>query len=139
VQMDGETVWLSRAQMAELFDRDINTIGDHIRNVYKEKELEQAKTTLKQAKTGNSGFGLDKADIFYNLDVVISVGYRVKSKRGTQFRIWATQRLRDYLLKGYAVNQHRLDQLKQEHHSQLKELQQTVKLFQNVIEARRTD
>lgn len=117
VQMDGETVWLTRLQMAKLFERDINTIGEHIRFIYAEKELEQDKTTLKQGKTGNSGIALFKPNIYYNLDVIISVGYRVKSKRGTQFRIWATQRLRDYLLQGYAVNKHRLDQLKQEHNS----------------------
>jgi len=139
VQMDGETVWLTRSQMAKLFERDINTIGQHIRLIYAEKELEEEKTTLKQGKTVNSGIALFKPNIYYNLDVIISVGYRVKSKRGTQFRIWATQRLRDYLLQGYAVNKNRLDQLKQEHNSQLKELQQTVKLFQNVIEARRTE
>jgi death-on-curing family protein len=139
VQMDGETVWLTRSQMAKLFERDVNTIGQHIRLIYAEKELEEVKTTLKQGKTVNTGIALFKPNIYYNLDVIISVGYRVKSKRGTQFRIWATQRLRDYLLLGYAVNRNRLDQLKQEHNSQLKELQQTVKLFQNVIEARRTE
>jgi len=139
VQMDGETVWLTRSQMAKLFDRDVNTIGEHIHLIYAEKELEQEETTLKQGKTGNSGIALFKPNIYYNLDVIISVGYRVKSKHGTQFRVWATQRLRDYLLQGYVVNKNRLDQLKQEHNSQLKELQQTVKLFQNVIEARRTE
>jgi len=138
VQMDGETVWLTRAQMAGLFAKDVNTIALHIGNIYKENELGEEKTTLKQANTRIPGIGLNKPTIYYNLDVIISVGYRVNSKRGTQFRIWATQRLRDYLLQGYAVNKNRLDQLKQEHNSQLKELQQTVKLFQNVIEARRT-
>lgn len=139
VQMDGETVWLTRAQMAELFGKDVNTMALHISNIYRENELELEKTTHKQANTSNPGIGSNKPTIYYNLDVIISVGYRVKSKRGTQFRIWATQRLRDHLLKGYTINQHRLDQLKQEHNSQLKELQQTVKLFQNVIEANRTE
>ena len=134
VQMDGETVWLTRGQMAELFDRDVNTIGDHIRRIYAEKELEEEKTTLKQGKTGNSGIALFKPNIYYNLDVIISVGYRVHSKRGTQFRIWATQRLKDYLLKGYAVNEKRL---KEDHDLKLKELEQTTQLFYNVLEGQR--
>lgn len=139
VRMDGETVWLSQGQMAELFQKDQGTISRHINNVFKEGELNIADSTLKQANMQKMHIGLDKPTVYYNLDLIISVGYRVNSKRGTQFRIWATQRLRDYLLQGYAVNKHRLDQLKQEHNSQLKELQQTVKLFQNVIEARRTE
>ncbi len=134
VQMDGETVWLSRAQMALLFGKNVDTIGLHIRNIYAEKELEESKTSLKQANTRIPRIGLSKPTIYYNLDVIISVGYRIKSARGTQFRIWATQRLREYLLKGYSVNEKRL---KEEHNSQIKELQQTVKLFQNVIEAKR--
>jgi len=138
VKMDGETVWLSALQMAGLFGKDDRTIATHIRHIYAEKELEFQKTSLKQANTRNTSIGLNRPAIYYNLDMIISVGYRVNSKRGTQFRIWATQRLRDYLLQGYAINKNRLDQLKQEHNSQLKELQQTVKLFQNVIEANRT-
>ena len=90
VQMDGETVWLSRAQIAELFGKDIQTIGAHIRHIYEEKELEVVKTSLKQANARKTSIGLGKPTIYYNLDVIISVGYRVKSKRGTQFRIWAT-------------------------------------------------
>jgi prophage maintenance system killer protein len=137
VQMDGETVWLTQNQMALLFEKNINTINDHINHIYREKELEVEKTSLKQANTGKTGIGLNKPTTYYSLDMVISVGYRVNSKRGTQFRIWATQRLRDYLLQGYAVNKHRLDQLKQEHNSQLKELQQTTVLFHQLIESRR--
>lgn len=138
VQMDGNTVWLSRSQMATLFERDVNTIGEHIRNIYKEKELELEKTTLKQAKTGKTGFGISKPDIFYNLDVVISVGYRIKSKRGTQFRIWATQRLKDYLLKGFAINEKRLkdyESLK----VKLKDLEDAHKLIQKAIISRRLE
>src|SRR6185295_4942422 len=123
-------------QMAELFERDINTVGDHIRRIYGEKELEEEKTTLKQGKTVNSGIASFKPNIYYNLDVVISVGYRAKSKRGTQFRIWATQRLKDYLLKGFAVNEKRL---KEEHDLKMKELQDTAKLFQQVLESRRAE
>lgn len=136
IQLDGETVWLTRAQMAQLFGKDVNTIGDHVRNIYKEKELIQEKTTLKQGKTGNSGIALFKPNIYYNLDVVISVGYRVKSQRGTQFRIWATNRLRDYLVKGYAVNEKRL---KEEHDIKLKELELTTKLFKKVLESKKVE
>jgi prophage maintenance system killer protein len=134
VKMDGETIWLSRSQMAELFEKNVDTIGLHIRNIYKEKELEADKTSLNQANTRNSRIGLDKPTTYYNLDIIISVGYRVNSKRGTQFRIWATNRLRDYIVKGYAVNENRL---KEQHDLQLKELQQTTRLFQTVLESQR--
>lgn len=137
VQMDGETVWLSQAQMAVLFQKNVPTINEHIKNIFKEAELSQNSVIRNFRITARDGKTYQVK--YYNLDMIISVGYRVSSKRGTQFRIWATQRLRDYLLQGYAVNKNRLDQLKQEHNSQLKELQQTVKLFQNVIEARRTE
>ena len=136
VQMDGETVWLTQKQMAVLFQKDFRTISFHIGQIYKENELEEAKTTLKQGSSNNIGIALFKPNIYYNLDVVISVGYRVKSKRGTQFRIWATQRLRDYLVKGYVVNQ---DRLKQQHDLQMKELAQTTVLFQHVLESRRAE
>ncbi len=136
VQMDGETVWLSQSQMAELFEKDVKTISEHISHIYEEKELERAKTSLKQANSGNSGIGLDKPINYYNLDVIISVGYRVKSKRGTLFRIWATNRLRDYLLKGYAVNEKRL---KEDHDVKMKELEKTAGLFQSVIENHRAE
>ena len=134
VKMAGETVWLSQKQMAELFEKNVDTIGLHIRNIYREKELGEVETSLKQANAGKTSIGLDKPTTYYNLDLVISVGYRVNSKRGTQFRIWATQRLRDYLIKGYAVNQNRL---KEQHDLQMKELAQTTVLFQNVLESRR--
>jgi prophage maintenance system killer protein len=136
VQMDGETVWLNTFQMAELFAKDDRTIATHIRHIYEEKELEREKTSLKQANTRFTSIGLNKPTIYYNLDVIISVGYRVNSKRGTQFRIWATQRLRDYLVKGYAVNEKRL---KEEHDLKMKELQDTAKLFRNVLESRRAE
>ena len=134
VQMDGETVWLTQSQMANLFQRDQGNISRHISNVFKDGELVEAKSTLKQANMQKMHIGLDKPTIYYNLDVIISVGYRVSSNRGTQFRIWATNRLRDYIVKGYAVNENRL---KEKHDIQLKELQQTARLFQNVIEAQR--
>ncbi len=140
VKLESETVWLNQTQMADLFQKDRDTISEHIQNVYKEAELSQNQTTRNFRAVQFEGKKQVERNItFYSLDMIISVGYRVNSKRGTQFRIWATQRLRDYLLQGYAVNKNRLDQLKQEHNSQLKELQQTVKLFQNVIEADRTE
>lgn len=111
VQFENETVWLNRQQLALLFDRDIKTIGKHINNVFKEKELEPNSVVANFATTATDGktYQVD----FYNLDLIISVGYRVNSKRGTQFRQWATQRLKDYLVRGYAINQKRLEQLQQ--------------------------
>ncbi|MFA5991140.1 MAG: virulence protein RhuM/Fic/DOC family protein [Candidatus Doudnabacteria bacterium] len=136
VQMDGETVWLNTAQMAELFMKDEKTIGAHIRNIYAEKELLREETSLKQANTQKTSIGLDKPTTYYNLDMIISIGYRVNSKRGTQFRIWATRRIKDYLVKGYAVNEKRL---KEDHDVKMKELQDTAKLFRNVLESHRAE
>ncbi len=138
VKLEDETVWLNQAQMADLFDKDRDTISEHIQSLYKEAELSQNQTTRKFRVVQTEGSKqVERSVNFYNLDVIISVGYRVRSKRGTQFRIWATQRLKDYLLKGYAVNEKRLTELKKEHDLHLKELQQTVKLFQNLIQAQK--
>ncbi|HRK27828.1 MAG TPA: virulence protein RhuM/Fic/DOC family protein [Chitinophagales bacterium] len=109
VQFEQETVWLNRHQMASLFDRDIKTIGKHINNVFSEGELEQSSVVAKFATTADDGKTYQVEH--YNLDVIISVGYRVKSKRGTQFRQWATQRLKEYLVQGCAINQKRLEEL----------------------------
>ena len=98
VQMDKQTVWLSQAQMALLFERDQSVISRHIRNVFVEGELEE-KSNMQNLHIANS----DKPVVFYSLDVIISVGYRVKSQRGTQFRQWATQRLKDYLVQGCII------------------------------------
>jgi prophage maintenance system killer protein len=111
VQIDNQTVWLNRHQMSLLFERDIKTIGKHINNVFEEGELTENSVVAKFATTASDGKTYQVA--FYNLDVIISVGYRVKSLRGTQFRQWATARLKDYLVKGYAINQKRLDELSQ--------------------------
>ncbi len=99
---DGDTVWLSIDQMAELFQRDKSVIGKHIRNIFKEGELEKNSVWAKFAYTASDGksYQLD----YYNLDVIISVGYRVKSLRGTQFRIWASSILKEYMKKGFAMN-----------------------------------
>lgn len=106
VRMNDETVWLSQKQMAELFDKDRKTVTEHIQNVFKEGELEENSVCRKFQHTAEDG----KAYLvnFYNLDVIISVGYRVKSHRGTQFRIWATQKLREYIIKGFVMDDERL-------------------------------
>ncbi len=107
VNLKDETVWLTQNQMAELFDKAKSTINEHIKNIYKEGELTEEET---MTKFGNSEFS-DKPTNYYNLDMIISVGYRVKSQKGIIFRRWATRILKDYMLKGYAVNQRRLEYL----------------------------
>lgn len=108
VRIEEETVWLNRHQIAELFGRDVKTIGKHINNVFSEGELDKELVVAKFATTTQHGAIKGKTQTkqvsYYNLDVIISVGYRVKSKQGTQFRIWANKVLKDYLLKGYALN-----------------------------------
>lgn len=125
VRLENETVWLRQEQIAQLFVRDRSVITKHINNIFKEKELER-KSNVQILHIANS----DRPITLYNLDVIISVGYRVKSLRGTQFRIWANKILKDYLLKGYSTNEKRL----REHSRQLDDLKQTVKLLGNVIE-----
>jgi hypothetical protein len=109
VQLQDETVWLSQAQMAELFQTSVPNVSMHIRNVFAEGEL-QAASVVKESLT-TAADGKDYLTKYYNLDVIISVGYRVKSNRGTQFRIWATQRLREYLIKGFTMDDERLKRL----------------------------
>ena len=99
VRMGDDTVWLTQQQMAELFQRDQSVIARHIRNIYKEEELDEEGTYAKFAYMGHDGLQMYEVN-HYNLDVIISVGYRVKSKRGTKFRQWANRILKDYLLKG---------------------------------------
>ncbi len=106
VKVEEETVWLNRKQISSLFNRDVKTIGKHINNVFTEGELEKNSTVANFATVQNEGGRKVERQVeFYNLDVIISVGYRVKSKQGTQFRIWANRVLKDYLLKGYSLNQ----------------------------------
>lgn len=109
VNMKDETVWLTQEQMAKLFDRDRKTITRHIQNIYKEGELEENQVCSFFEHTANDGKVYNTQ--FYNLDMIISVGYRVKSKNGIIFRKWATNILKDYMIKGYAVNQKRLEYL----------------------------
>lgn len=118
VQFDVDTVWLTQAQMADLFGRNRVAITQHIGNLFKEEELNEHEVCKDFLHTTQHGAIKGKEQRrtvkHYNLDVIISVGYRVKSKRGTQFRQWATQRLKDYLVQGYAINEKRLNQKKQE-------------------------
>ena len=106
VKLENETVWLTQEQMSILFDKAKSTINEHIKNIFEEGELEESNVVR---KFGNSEFST-KPTNFYNLDVIISVGYRVKSKQGTQFRIWATERLKEYLIKGFTMDDERLKQ-----------------------------
>jgi prophage maintenance system killer protein len=109
VIVDNDTVWLSLDQMTQLFDRNKSTVSRHIKNVFEERELQREAVVAKYATTATDGktYQID----YYNLDVIISVGYRVKSQRGTEFRQWANRVLRDYILKGYSLNQKRLESL----------------------------
>ncbi|MDP2688401.1 MAG: virulence protein RhuM/Fic/DOC family protein [Aequorivita sp.] len=111
VKFDNETVWLSLNQISELFDKDKSVISRHIKNVFKEGELERDSVVAKNATTASDGKTYQVE--FFNLDVIISVGYRVNSKKGTQFRIWATNQLKELLVKGYSINEKRLKQLQQ--------------------------
>ena len=106
VNMKDETVWLNQEQMVKLFERDQSVIARHIRNIFKEGELIK-ESNMQKMHIANS----DKPVVFYNLDVIISVGYRVKSKNGIIFRKWANKVLKDYLIKGYAINYKRLEYL----------------------------
>ncbi|OOF70871.1 RhuM family protein [Rodentibacter caecimuris] len=111
VRFESETVWLSQAQMAELFGKDVRTINDHIQNVFDDQELDKSSTIRKFRIVRQEGKRQVNRDIeHYDLDMIISIGYRVKSPQGVAFRRWATARLKDYLLKGYALNQQRLQQ-----------------------------
>lgn len=117
VRVENETVWLNRNQIASLFNRDVKTIGKHINNVFSEAELDREATVAKFAIVQiEGGREIGRQIEHYNLDVIISVGYRVKSKQGTQFRIWANKILKEYLLKGYAVNK-RLDRIEDNVHA----------------------
>lgn len=112
VQIEKDTVWLKREQMANLFGRDIKTIGKHINNIFSDQELDHQAVVANFATTAKDGKTYQVE--FYNLDVIISVGYRVKSKQGIQFRQWATKRLKELLIQGYTINEKRLAQKEQE-------------------------
>jgi hypothetical protein len=127
VRLKDETVWLTQKQMALLFDKSVQTINEHIKKIYKEGELQENSTIRKFRIVQKEGKREVEREVdFYNLDVIISVGYRVNSKRGTQFRIWATKTLREHIIKGYTINENRLLQTQ----NQLKDLQETIALLQ---------
>lgn len=129
VQLEQETLWLSLQQITDLFGRDKSVISRHLGNIFKTNELERSSVVAKNATTAADGksYQVD----FYNLDAIISVGYRVNSRQGTQFRIWASRMLKEHLVKGYTLNEQRLRQ----HQEQLKQLEQTLTLFQqNIID-----
>lgn len=123
VKLDKETVWLNLNQIVDLFERDKSVISRHINNIFIENELEKKAVVAKNATTATDGktYQVD----YYNLDVIISVGYRIKSQRGTKFRIWANKILKEYLIKGYSLNQKMLEQKTE----QLKDLQDSVKIL----------
>ena len=111
VRLQEDTVWLSQKELSELFMKEVPTINEHIRNIYKEDELDKNSTIRKFRIVRAEGKRQVAREIeFYSLDMIISVGYRVNSKRGTQFRIWATQTLKDHLAKGYTINEKRLQE-----------------------------
>ena len=121
VRFDEETVWLSQKQIADLFQRERSVITKHITNLFSENELDE-KSNVQKMHNADS----DKPTSFYNLDVIISVGYRVKSKRGVEFRQWATQRLKEHLIQGYTLNEKRLQQIS----GSLQQLEKTIRLIE---------
>ncbi|SMC44468.1 virulence protein RhuM/Fic/DOC family protein [Pedobacter africanus] len=125
VKLENETIWLTQAQISELFRKDRSVITKHINNVFKEEEIDE-KSNVQKMHIANA----DRPVALYSLDVIISVGYRIKSPRGTQFRIWANKILKEHLVKGYTINEKRL----KEQEKQLKDLKKTVTLLSNVLE-----
>ena len=130
VKLEGETVWLNQYQFEELFETNRTSITRHISNIYRSEELSKETTSAKIAQVQKEGAREITRQInFYNLDVIIAVGYRVNSKRGTEFRIWANKILKDYLIKGFSINEKRLSQ----QNEQLRELQESVKILGDVL------
>lgn len=133
VKLTGNTIWLNQYQLADLFDTDRTSLVKHIRNIYRTEELQEDSTCAKFAQVQNEGTRKITREItHYNLDLIISVGYRINSKRGTQFRIWANKVLQDYLTKGFALNEQRL----REQTAQFSSLKQTVNLLGNVLKSK---
>lgn len=130
VKMEQETVWLSQQQMAELFGVDRTVVVKHIRNIFKDEELKESSTCAIFAQVRNEGRRVVSREIpFYNLDMIISVGYRVNSKNATQFRIWATKVLKDYIIQGYAINEKRIKEVQ----AKYDELKDVVKVLGRTI------
>lgn len=135
VRFENETVWLSQAQMAKIFETTINNINIHLQNIFEERELDENRTIKDFLIVRQEGKRQVKRQVkHYNLDAIISVGYRIKSRPATQFRIWATSRLKDYLTKGYAINQKRLQQNAYELEQALALIQKTANSSELTIE-----
>ncbi len=133
VRLEEETVWLTQKQMSELFKKNIMTINEHIKNIYTEGELQTSATIRKSLIVQKEGARLVRRRVnIYNLDVIISIGYRVKSYRGTQFRIWATDVLKQHLIQGYTINEKRLQEVR----DNFLKLKSSVEVFQRVVENR---
>lgn len=131
VTLEQETIWLTQLQMADLFDKDVRTINEHIKNIFNTGELDQDSTIRNFRIVRPEGSRKVTRNIeHYNLDMIISVGYRVNSVQGTRFRQWATQRLRDYLVQGYAINEKRLAQKQQE----VRQLKTGIQILTRAIE-----
>ena len=130
VRFEGETFWLSLNQIAELFERDKSVISRHLKNIFENEELDRISVVAKNATTATDGKSYEVE--YFNLDAIISVGYRVNSKRGTQFRQWASQRLKDYLVNGYAINEKRLAEAEKS----FNELKQAIQLFDKVVQTK---
>ncbi|MBU1038753.1 type II toxin-antitoxin system death-on-curing family toxin [Patescibacteria group bacterium] len=131
VRLNKDTVWLTLQQMADLFNRDKSVISRHLTNIYKEKELNKSATVAKYATVQNEGNRqIKRALEYYNLDAIISVGYRVNSKQGTRFRVWASKVLKDHLVQGFTLNQNRL---KDQTGLSFKKLEQAVSVLQNTL------
>ena len=125
VSLENDTLWLSQKQLEVLFDRDKSVISRHIKNIFKDEELDKNSVVAKNATTATDG-KIYQVE-YYNLDMIISLGYRVNSKRATSFRVWATKILKDYIINGYSINNKRLQQ------KGLKELNETISLLKNTI------
>ena len=128
VSLVEETVWLNQAQMCQLFEKNKRTISEHVRNIFKEEELQESSVFRKFRTTARDG--KDYNINYYNLDAIISVGYRVKSQRGTQFRIWANKILKDYLVTGYALNEKRLQSQIEKYEA----LKQSIRLIDTIVD-----
>lgn len=128
VKFEGETAWLTQKQMADLFGKSVKTINEHIRNVFKEGELEEISVIRNSRITASDGKTYDAN--LYNLDVIISIGYRVKSQQGTNFRIWATEKLKDYLINGYLINEKRLKHLNEK---RLNEFKRVIEMTKTLV------
>ena len=133
VNLKKDTVWLSQKQMAELFEKDVRTVNEHTKNIFKEGELEEDSVIRKFRITAADG--KKYSTNMYNLDLILSVGYRVNSKRGTQFRIWATHVLKEHLIKGYTINEKRM----REDRAKLAEFQKTSRIMERLLQNKALD